>query len=277
MNDGSIYVRVGSSDDSSWGSWTKSNPTVEETRQVVRTTTDINGGNLSTGTISVDKLSFSPSAINLLINSQLMPRNPSVLSGEVPFGWAVHQAVPVNSDWLLRSGKTGNSVWDWGSGETERYIYANANANQYSVDWIHAIAQDVKLGPGIYCFSFFATNYGGNPEDIMCLVENLNTSFGYVNVKASSRQYEAFGSQDFRSGYHNSRRYWVTFEVKQTDTYFHFRCGVFITEYSRRQGLFFGRPMLEQVKSLSDKPSPFAHSSTRMDANHLYVPSLSTL
>lgn len=237
----------------------------------------IDASKVRANTLTVDKLAFNTGAVNLLVNSQLLPKDLSRLNGEVPYGWATYQNVPVNGSWLLRSGKTGKSSYDWGSGETERYIYANANANQYSSGWIHAIAQDITLGSGFYCFSFYATNHGGNANDINCLIENINSFGGYVSQKAISTQHEIFGSGNFAGGYHNSRRYWVTFEVKSTDTYNRFRCGVFINNYATRQGLFFGRPMLEQVTSLNSKPSPFQHSSTRLDPNHLYVPSLSSL
>lgn len=295
FDNGSIYVRY-STNETTWSAWLKANPTVEEYRGIVRTTTEIDGGNLSTGTISVDKLNFSPSAVNLFVNSQLMPLNPDTQDGS-PLFWSFHDHASRSRD-LTRCQNLGQSEWSGGvDGRVERVYTNNSGPNEFAGgSWRHLIAQDVWLTPGTYIFSFYSANHGSNPtrllnsnfegngSKIIPRFERLDSNRSFVpsanpnanGISVVSKGVIPSGNGLFQYGYINADRGWIKCNVT-VSTWYRIGVGVSSSSNSERSELWFGRPMLELVPSTQNSPSPFSHSVTRVDKDSLYVPKLSAL
>ena len=258
--------------------------------------TVIDGDQLKTNTISVDKLSFSPSAVNLLVNSQLMPLNPETQDGS-PLFWSFYDNASRSRD-LCRCQNLGKSEWSGGvDGRVERIYTNNSGPNEFTgAGWRHLIAQDVWLTPGTYIFSFYSANHGANPNRLLNSnfegsgnrliprFERLDSNRNFVpslngfatGIQVVERGVIPSGRGDFYYGYGNADRGWIKCNVTAS-TWYRVGIGVSSSSNSERSELWFGRPMLELVPSTQNLPSLFSHSVTRVDKDSLYVPKLSAL
>ena len=258
--------------------------------------TVIDGDQLKTNTISVDKLSFSPSAVNLLVNSQLMPLNPETQDGS-PLFWSFYDNASRSRD-LCRCQNLGKSEWSGGvDGRVERIYTNNSGPNEFTgAGWRHLIAQDVWLTPGTYIFSFYSANHGANPNRLLNSnfdgsgnrliprFERLDSNRNFVpslngfatGIQVVERGVIPSGRGDFYYGYGNADRGWIKCNVTAS-TWYRIGIGVSSSSNSERSELWFGRPMLELVPSTQNLPSLFSHSVTRVDKDSLYVPKLSAL
>lgn len=258
--------------------------------------TVIDGDQLKTNTISVDKLSFSPSAVNLLVNSQLMPLNPETQDGS-PLFWSFYDNASRSRD-LCRCQNLGKGEWSGGvDGRVERIYTNNSGPNEFTgAGWRHLIAQDVWLTPGTYIFSFYSANHGANPNRLLNSnfdgsgnrliprFERLDSNRNFVpslngfatGIQVVERGVIPSGRGDFYYGYGNADRGWIKCNVTAS-TWYRIGIGVSSSSNSERSELWFGRPMLELVPSTQNLPSLFSHSVTRVDKDSLYVPKLSAL
>lgn len=258
--------------------------------------TVIDGDHLSASSVSIDKLSFSPSAVNLFVNSQLMPLNPDTQDGS-PLFWSFHDHASRSRD-LTRCQNLGQDEWSGGvDGRVERVYTNNSGPNEFAGgSWRHLIAQDVWLTPGTYIFSFYSANHGSNPTRLSgsnlegngCKIiprfEQLDSNRGFVlsanpnanGISVVSKGVIPSGNGLFQYGYINADRGWIKCNVT-VSTWYRIGVGVSSTSNSERSELWLGRPMLELVPSTQNSPSPFSHSVTRVDKDSLYVPNLSTL
>lgn len=258
--------------------------------------TVIDGDQLKTNTISVDKLSFSPSAVNLLVNSQLMPLNPETQDGS-PLFWSFYDNASRSGD-LCRCQNLGKGKWSGGvDGRVERIYTNNSGPNEFTgAGWRHLIAQDVWLTPGTYIFSFYSANHGANPNRLLNSnfdgsgnrliprFERLDSNRNFVpslngfatGIQVVERGVIPSGRGDFQYGYGNADRGWIKCDVTAS-TWYRIGIGVSSSSNSERSELWFGRPMLELVPSTQNLPSLFSHSVTRVDKDSLYVPKLSAL
>lgn len=258
--------------------------------------TVIDGDQLKTNTISVDKLSFSPSAVNLLVNSQLMPLNPETQDGS-PLFWSFYDNASRSRD-ICRCQNLGKGEWSGGvDGRVERIYTNNSGPNEFTgAGWRHLIAQDVWLTPGTYIFSFYSANHGANPNRLLNSnfdgsgnrliprFERLDSNRNFVpslngfatGIQVVERGVIPSGRGDFYYGYGNADRGWIKCNVTAS-TWYRIGIGVSSNSNSERSELWFGRPMLELVPSTQNLPSLFSHSVTRVDKDSLYVPKLSAL
>lgn len=258
--------------------------------------TVIDGDQLKTNTISVDKLSFSPSAVNLLVNSQLMPLNPETQDGS-PLFWSFYDNASRSRD-LCRCQNLGKGEWSGGvDGRVERIYTNNSGPNEFTgAGWRHLIAQDVWLTPGTYIFSFYSANHGANPNRLLNSnfdgggnrliprFERLDSNRNFVpslngfatGIQVVEKGVIPSGRGDFYYGYGNADRGWIKCNVTAS-TWYRVGIGVSSSSNSERSELWFGRPMLELVPSTQNLPSLFSHSVTRVDKDSLYVPKLSAL
>lgn len=253
--------------------------------------TVIDGDQLYTGSVSVDKLSFSPSATNLFKNSQLMPINPDTQNAS-PYFWDFYDHASRSND-LVRGQEFYRNEWGGGvNGKVERIYTNNSNPNEFAGNsWRHLIAQDVWLVPGTYIFSCYGANHGSNPSRLLgsdlfgsnsklqVRFEKLNADRGFlhqVNFVNKGVIPAELGDGNFWNGPMHADRAWVKVEVTES-TFYRIGLAVGNNSNSERSEIWFGRPMLEQVKPTQNLPSPFTHSVTKVDKDSLYVPNLSAL
>lgn len=253
--------------------------------------TVIDGDHLSTSSVSLDKLSFSPSATNLFKNSQLMPINPDTQNAS-PYFWDFYDHANRSND-LVRGQEFFRNEWGGGvNGKVERIYTNNSNPNEFvGASWRHLIAQDVWLVPGTYIFSCYGANHGSNPlrllgSDLFGSGSKLQVRFEKLNADREFIDQINFvnkgvipaelGDGNFWNGPMHADRAWVKVEVTES-TFYRIGLGVGSNSNSERSEIWFGRPMLEQVKPTQNSPSPFTHSVTKVDKDSLYVPNLSSL
>ena len=253
--------------------------------------TIIDGNRLRTGTISTDLLTFNPGAVNLFVNSQLMPKNTESQSGP-PLFWDFYDTASRSND-MCRCQNLGQGEWSGGvDGRVERIYTNNSNAGQYAgASWRHLISQDIWLTPGTYIFSFYGANHGSNPNRLLgsdlrgsgCKIharfEKLSESKGYQNdipFIAAGVIPSNQNRGDFYFGYGNADRGWIKCNVT-ISSWYRIGIGIGSNSNSERSEMWFGRPMLELVNPNQSGPSPFSHSTTKIDKDSIYVPHLSAL
>ena len=253
--------------------------------------TIVDGDQLRTGSISVDKLNFSPSAVNLFRNSQLMPVNPDTQNAS-PYFWDFYDHASRSND-LVRGQEFFKNEWGGGvNGKVERIYTNNSNANEFAgVSWRHLIVQDVWLVPGTYIFSCYGANHGSNPTRLLgsdlfgsgsklqMRFEKLNADRGFlhqINFVNKGVIPAELGDGNFWNGPMHADRAWVKVEITES-TFYRIGLGIGSNSNSERSEIWFGRPMLEQVKPTQNLPSSFVHSVTKVDKDTLYVPNLSAL
>lgn len=258
---------------------------------LVRNTTEIDGGHIKTGTIEADRLSIR-NGINLLFNSEFKPVSGNLSDNQVfqgkgnlakKFSGWDHYAGTPNIASELNIGHVGTGDRRFGTNGSNNafaaiVLFDSAKTNKMlgTNGRIGGINQFVDTIPGQeYIFS---VHLGAHRCKARVFAEAYNSQgtqyLGYLNGTYSAEDVYSNFVQD-----PNSNRVWLRFRAQTVLT--SIRIEIYTKSTATDESLFYlfaYKPMLEQITGYSAGPSPWVPGpSFQLNSNVLRVNELSAI